>query len=108
MRAFEAGWTARGIIAALTEAAHIEPTVELAKHLERWWENFGRLHLYHDLALIEFSDDFALPELLAGTALSRHLLYRFSPRLIAVRPDSIEELFADLEARGHTPRRAHE
>jgi hypothetical protein len=56
------------------------------------------------LALVELADDFALTELLAGTTLARILLYRFSPRLIAVRPEGLEAWRAELVAKGYTPK----
>ncbi len=42
--------------------------------------------------------------MLTVTGLRRHLLYRFSPRLIAVPEDAVDAVLADLARAGHTPR----
>ena len=67
------------------------------------WEHFGRLQIYEDMTLIEFADDFCLPELLAGTRLSQILVTTFSPRLIAVRTEAAADFVAELQAKGYTP-----
>ena len=103
-RLFEAGWTDASVIAALEKALQGPLPESLARTIRSWWANFGALHLYADVALIEFADDYALTELLAGTSLSQVLLYRFSPRLIAIRPEGVEALKADLVKRGYTPK----
>jgi hypothetical protein len=56
------------------------------------------------VAVIELADDYALSELLASTSLAKHLLYRFSPRLIAVRAEGVDELRTDLIRKGYTPK----
>ena len=105
-RAFEAGWSAERILDTLkAEAGYAAPT-GLAAALQKWWQDFGRVQIYQDVALIEFKDDYALSELLAGTSLSRFLLYRFSPRLIAIRPEGAEELRNELVKKGYTPKTA--
>lgn len=103
-RAFEAGWDAERILAALEKAAGAPPPAGLAQPLRQWWAHFGDVHLYHDLALIELADDYALAELLANTSLAQYLLYRFSPRLIALRPEGVETLRAELVSKGYTPK----
>ena len=67
------------------------------------WERFGRLQIYDDMTLIEFGDDFCLPELLAATSLSQILLTTFTPRLVAVRTDKAADYLAELQA-ADTPR----
>ncbi|HLF27673.1 MAG TPA: helicase-associated domain-containing protein [Anaerolineae bacterium] len=107
-RLFEAGWTDEQLIAALEQALGAALPETLAQSIRAWWRNFGTLHLYSDVALVELADDYALAELLAGTALSQYLLYRFSPRLIAIRPDGVEALKADLVKKGYTPKMINE
>ncbi len=103
-RAFEAGWSAERILNVLaTETGRPVPP-GLVEKLQRWWQNFGSVNLYQNVAMMEFGDDFALSELLAGTSLSRHLLYRFSPRLIAIRPEGAAELREELVKKGYTPK----
>jgi hypothetical protein len=72
--------------------------------LRTWNANRGLLHLYEGLTLIELADDYALQELLVSTALADHLVYQFSPRLVAVEPDAADTLLAEMQARGYTPR----
>lgn len=103
-RAFEGGWDADKVIAALEKAAATRLPKALSESLRAWWANFGGVHLYANVALLELADDYALNELLAGTSLAQHLLYRFSPRLIALRPEGVEALRADLVNKGYTPK----
>jgi hypothetical protein len=102
--AFEAGWTVEQIITRLQSATSNPLSAWLVQRLQAIWDHFGRLQIYEDMALIEFADDYCLPELLAGTQLSQILLYTFSPRLIAVRPEAVNQFMADLQAKGYTPR----
>lgn len=103
-RAFAAGWSWPKIQAVLEGAAGTAMPPGLAAQIRDTWERYGRLHLYPDLALIQFADDFCLPELLTGTRLGQYMLYQFSPRLIAVRPDNVEALVRELQEKGYTPR----
>jgi len=103
-QAFKAGWTLARIQEVLSKAAKGPLPPGLADLLQRCWERYGRLHIYDNMALIQFSDDYCLPELLTGTHLGQHLLYQFNPRLIAVRPGSIQEILSELRAKGYTPR----
>jgi hypothetical protein len=72
--------------------------------LRTWGRNYGRLHVYENLTLIELADDYALQELLVSTSLRQHLIYQFSPRLVAIRADAVEDLVQEMETRGYTPR----
>jgi hypothetical protein len=103
-RAFEAGLEVDQILATLRQAAGSPPPRALAESLRRWRENFGSVQIYARVALLELADDYALAELLAGTSLSQYLLYRFSPRLAALRPEGLEALQAELEQKGYTPK----
>jgi hypothetical protein len=66
--------------------------------------NYGRVRLYENLTVIEFSDDLALRELLASTSLAKHVIHQISPRVVAVRDEAMDGFFNELVARGHTPR----
>lgn len=104
-RAFSVGWTLERIVETLQEAAGAARLPEaLAGSLRQWWENYGRLQLYDNLALVELADDYALDELLVSTRLSAHLVYVFNRRLVAVRPEGVEDLISSLEAAGYTPK----
>jgi hypothetical protein len=102
--AFDDGWTLEQIVSYLESGLGAPLPAELLARMQPLWERFGRLHIYDDMTLIEFSDDFALPELLAATSLSQILLTTFTPRLVAVRTDKAAEYVAELQSRGYTPR----
>lgn len=83
---------------------HVPPAiVSLAATLRRWWQSYGRSRLYEGLTVLELGDDYVLPELLVATGLRQHLVYQFSPRLVAVDPDGADALIAELRRRGYTP-----
>lgn len=103
-RLFEAGWDDAQLIGTLQKTIGQPLPRTWHESIAQWWTDFGTLHLYADVAVIELSDDYALAELLAGTSLAKHLLYRFSPRLIAVRAEGVDELRADLIRKGYTPK----
>jgi hypothetical protein len=69
-----------------------------------WVQNYGQLHVYEDITAIELADDYALRELLASTSLREHLVYQFSPRLVAIRTKAVDILVEEMEKRGYTPR----
>lgn len=103
-RALEQGETAAGLIAQLTELAQKPLPQTWQQRLHEWEVNYGRLHLYQNIALIELADDLALQELLVATSLRNRLLYRFSNRLVAIQPEAIDQLVQEMEKRGYTPR----
>jgi hypothetical protein len=103
-RLFEAGWDDAKLIGTLQKSIGQPLPRAWLETIAQWWANFGTLHLYADVAVIELADDYALSELLASTSLAKHLLYRFSPRLIAVRAEGVDELRADLIRKGYTPK----
>ncbi len=102
--AFEAGWSLEGLRAQLETSLRQPLPGSLRERMEQLWNRFGRLQIYENMALIELADDYALPELLAGTSLSQILLYTFSPRLVAVRSSAAAEFIAEMQAKGYTPR----
>lgn len=77
---------------------------EAEKYLAQIYERFGRVHLYDELTIVEFSDDTAVVELRAAGLLDDVLLYEFSPRLIVIDPDKVEQFAARLEAKGYMPK----
>jgi hypothetical protein len=72
--------------------------------LRTWAENYGRLHIYEGLTLLELADDYALQELLASIPLQEHIVYQFSPRLVAIEDGAVDHLVQEMEKRGYTPR----
>ena len=102
--AFQSGWEAERIIAALEQAAGRPVPEALARQWREWWQRLGELQVYGGLALLELGDDFVFDELMANTALPRYLLYRFGPRLAALRQADAEALRAELVEKGYTPK----
>jgi hypothetical protein len=102
--AFDDGLQGPDLIQALTAQAGGTLPQEVRTTLERWWNDFGTVRLYDELALIELSDDILLRELLATTSLDRALIQSFSARVIAVDPSMVDALVAELTRAGHTPR----
>jgi hypothetical protein len=102
--AFEQGWTGPAILNEL-ERHSDEPVPEpLRSHILSWAEGYGQVHLYDEVTLVEFADDFALQELLASTSLAQHLVYEFSPRMVAIKTEAVDALREELVRLGHTPR----
>jgi hypothetical protein len=60
--------------------------------------------LYDKLTVMELADDMALRELLAGTSLNKYIVHQFSPRLVVVRDEGVDELMNELIKKGYTPR----
>jgi hypothetical protein len=102
-QAFDDGWTLEQIVTHLEIGLGAPLPAELLGRMQPLWDRFGRLQIYDDMTLIEFGDDFCLPELLAATSLSQILLTTFTPRLVAVRTDQAADYLAELQARGYTP-----
>jgi hypothetical protein len=101
---FRAGHRIEDLISNL-EAAANEPMPDSYRLLMgEVWERFGKLQLYPDMTLMEFADDHCLAELLAGTSLSQILVHTFSPRLIAVQKQGLDNFVDELVAKGYTPR----
>ena len=103
-RAFEQGWTGQAILDELEKHSAGPVPEPLREHILAWAEGYGRVHLYDGVTLIEFADDFALQELLASTSLPQHLVYQFSPCLVAIRADAVDTLRDELIRQGYTPR----
>jgi len=101
---FQSGWDAERLIAALEQAAGQPAPAALAEQWREWSRRLGELQIYQGLALLELGDDFAFDELMANTSLSRSLLYRFGPRLAAIRPEAVETLRGELVEKGYTPK----
>jgi hypothetical protein len=102
--ALERGRTVENLLASLRRWCGTDVPDAWKKKLHTWSENYGKLHVYQDITLIELADDYALQELMANTSLRERIIYQFSPRLIAIRPSDIEILVGEMEKQGYTPR----
>jgi hypothetical protein len=103
-RAFDQGWTGQAILDELEKHSDDPVPEPLRSRLLEWAEGYGQVHLYDQVTLVEFADDFALQELLASTSLAQHLVFQFSPRLVAVKAGAVDALRDELVRLGHTPR----
>jgi hypothetical protein len=101
--ALEQGQTVESILERVAQWSGIEAPAAWQEKMLAWSENYGKLHIYDDITLIEMGDDYVLQELLSNTSLEQHLVYQFSPRLVAVQPDAVEGLVQEMEKRGYTP-----
>ncbi len=102
-RAFESGMQVGDIAARMAELNAPLPGALRAK-MEALAANYGRAHLYEQLTVVEFADDLALRELLAGTSLGQIMVHQFSPRLVVVRDDKLDEWVSEMVKKGYTPR----
>ncbi|MFN2130240.1 MAG: helicase-associated domain-containing protein [Anaerolineae bacterium] len=103
LRALGEGQTIDRVLGALTRWLGKAPPPSWKNKMVAWSENYGKLHIYDDITLIELADDYALHELLSNTSLRDYLVYEFSPRLVAVHPEAVDDLVQEMEKRGYTP-----
>ncbi len=102
-RQFEQGETADTLLAALEKTCPAEIPAAWRARIQAWHNQYGKLHLYHNITLIELADEYILKELLTSALLCENLVYQFSPRLIAIRPEAVDDLVAEMEKRGYMP-----
>ncbi len=72
--------------------------------LTRWWEAYGQVRIYENVTVIEFGDEYALPEMKAITSLEDHIIAEPTPRMVIIPEESVQTLVAELEDAGHTPK----
>jgi hypothetical protein len=101
--ALEHGQTIESLLARISTWCDTEVPETWRQRMATWSQNYGKLHVYDDITLIELADDYALQELLSNTSLRDHVVHTFSPRLVAIRPDAAQELIQEMEKRGYTP-----
>ena len=102
--ALEQGQTVESIAAALGQLSGSDVPTSWLDRMHTWSENHGKFHVYDDIAVVELADDYALVELLANTSLCDAIVFQFSPRLLAIRPETVDALVQEMEKRGYTPR----
>jgi XPB/Ssl2-like helicase family protein len=103
LRALDQGQTIESLLGQISQWCNTEIPPAWKQEMAVWSQNYGKLHVYDDITLIELADDYALQELLSNTSLRDHLIHEFSPRLVAVGPEAIDELLQEMEKRGYTP-----
>jgi hypothetical protein len=77
---------------------------EIGARLAEWWGDYGRIRVYEDLTVVEFTDDFTLEEIKVATSLSEFVVAEISPRLVIVPASAVASLMAELEKAGYMPR----
>ena len=101
---FETGTALSDIMEAWEQSLAVPMPESIRTSLNDWWEAYGRVRIYEDLTVIEFSDDYALPEMKAVTSLEECLIAEVSPRLVIIPQEAVVRLTAELEKAGYTPR----
>lgn len=102
-RSWERGSTPDTLAQKFFEAGAPLPD-DLRLRLDALFANYGRMHLYEKLTVLELADDFAVRELLASTSLRQYILHQFSPRVVVIRDDAVDKFVLELEKKGYTPR----
>ncbi|MGB1250795.1 MAG: SWIM zinc finger family protein [Candidatus Promineifilaceae bacterium] len=103
-KAFSDGESADTVIMAF-ETIGIPFSADTITHIRRIYQRYGGVHLYENLTVIEFSDDYALAELRASKIItSDHIIHEFSPRLIAVRDSDVDQIAKTLQKKNYTPK----
>jgi len=103
LEAFDAGTTLSNIIETWEEHLPAPMPDTIGDQLTDWWEGYGRLRLYEDVTVIEFSDEYALAEMKAITSLEEHLVAEVSSRLVVIPEGAVDCLVEELREAGHTP-----
>ncbi|MBX3069953.1 MAG: helicase-associated domain-containing protein [Thermomicrobiales bacterium] len=102
--AIDTGMTGSQIIDLIADLTGQAPSQPVTHAIQRYWEGYGGVRLYDELALIELADDVIGPELLAATRLAEGVVHAFSPRLLALDPVHVADVVTMLTERGHAPR----
>lgn len=102
--AFEEGLTLAQLEEQWQEHLGAPMPDSLQTMLAGWWQQYGRVRLYENVTIIEFSDDYALAEMKAVTSLEQRLIAQLSPRLVLVTPEAVSILTAELQQSGYTPK----
>ncbi|MGB8648697.1 MAG: hypothetical protein WCF84_25895 [Anaerolineae bacterium] len=102
-RSFERGHRPDEIVHRFTSAG-VELPAAVRERLDALYLNYGRVHVYERLTVLELGDDYILRELLASTSLRRHVVHQFSARVIVMRDEAVPEFLLELDKKGYTPR----
>jgi len=102
-QAFEEGFSIEDISSFLHKYGAPIST-EMRQALEKWRAGYGLVRLYDNLTVVEFADDYALREIRACTSIEQYIIFEFSPRLVAVQPEFVDVLAAEMTRKGYTPK----
>ncbi len=92
------------ILSTLAKASDDELPAAARTRLQGWADAQDTFHLYDNLPVVEFADDFTLQELLRVGGIRQYLLHIFSPRLVAVHPRYVNDLITEMDRRGLMPK----
>jgi hypothetical protein len=107
-RSFEAGLSFSELARDWERLLPVSMPKDIRAQLTRWWEAYGRVRIYENLAVIELGDEYALAEIKAATSLEQHLIAEISPQLVIVDKEAVPALTAELEKAGYTPKQTSE
>ena len=103
-KAFADGETADVVVTAF-EAIGVPFSAETKTRVRLIHQRYGSVHLYEDLTVIEFSDDYALAELRAGKIIdAESIIHEFSPRLIVIHDVHVDKITKALQKKNYTPK----
>lgn len=102
--ALQEGHSIEEILSILAKASGDELPAAARTRLQGWADAQDTFHLYDNLPVVEFADDFALQELLRAGGIRQYLLHIFSPRLVAIHPRYVNDLIAEMDRRGLMPK----
>ena len=102
--AFAKGESPEAIIQAFVSIGAPAPANTQA-YITTLHSRYGHVHIYQDLTVIEFSDDYALAELRAANIIDTDdIVHEFSPKLIVINDAATERITKALKKRKYTPR----
>ncbi|RLC95686.1 MAG: hypothetical protein DRI77_09635, partial [Chloroflexi bacterium] len=101
---FETGVALSELFDSWEQTLPIPMPEAIRDQLTAWWDAYGRVRIYENLTVIEFSDDYALAEMKAVTPLEKLIIAEISPRLVIIRQEAVAPLTESLEKAGYTPK----
>ena len=101
---FETGVALSELFDSWEQTLPIPMPEAIRDQLTAWWDAYGRVRIYENLTVIEFSDDYALAEMKAVTPLEKSIIAEISPRLVIIRQEAVAPLTESLEKAGYTPK----
>ncbi|MCB9423138.1 MAG: helicase-associated domain-containing protein [Ardenticatenaceae bacterium] len=104
-QALEDGQTLNELLKGWEKWLAIPMPKPIHEQITAWHKAYGRARLYENITIIEFGDEYALAEMKAATSLEKHLIAEISPTLVIIPAKSVEQLAAELEKAGYTPKK---
>lgn len=103
-RAFAAGEQPATIASAFASIRAPLPDAVRGK-IDELHAQYGHVHLYENLTVIEFSDEFALAELRAASVIEPDdIIHEFSPRLVVINDSAADKIIKAMQKKKFTPR----